>query len=421
MGFKLPFGSGPDGILEPCAGSKLGNRVLLQHATVQYNGSGMAARVDGVSGIPEMTGTVHVFDYMESPPQFPSASVCVVFGDESFLKRLALKTLRNQVLDDADAPFATFDGESAEWRDVLDELSTVALFGGGGKRLAIVEQADGFVTKHRDRLEAYVEKPRSSGVLILEVGTWAGNTRLYKAIDKTGLQIECRAPQRAAGRSKFLDERRIAAWLSHWSETRHGARLNPQAATLLLELVGPEFGILDQDLAKLALFVEPGGVIKPELVRDVVGGWKTKTIWELMDAACDGNAGEALLQLDRALQSGEPPQALFGQISWSLRRFAAATRIFERAERGGRRLPLRAALEQAGFRPYPKNALENAERQLKQLGRERAGQLYRWLLEADLALKGTHSAPDRARSILEQLILRLAKDAAPQPAGRAST
>ncbi|MCH5377630.1 MAG: DNA polymerase III subunit delta [Planctomycetes bacterium] len=359
-----------------------------------------------------MAGTLHVFDYLESPSKAPPAGVCVVFGDESFLKRLALKSLRGQVLEDSEAPYATFAGDQAEWRDVLDELSTIALFGGGGRRLAIVDQADGFVTKHRDRLEAYVEKPRSNGVLILEVSTWAANTRLYKAVDKTGLQIECRAPQKAVGRSKVLDERRTAAWLAHWTETQHGAKLNPQAAMLLLDLVGPEFGMLDQDVAKLALFVEPGGTIKPELVRDVVGGWKAKTIWELMDAACDGNANEALLQLDRALQSGEPPQALFGQISWSLRRFAAATRIFERAEREGRRIPLRTALEQAGFRPYPKQVLPNAERQLKQLGRGRAGQLYRWLLEADLALKGTHSVPHRARSVLEQLILRLAKDAA---------
>ena len=75
-------------------------------------------------------------------------------------------------------------------------------------------------------------------------------------------------------------------------------------------------------------------------------------------------------------------------------------------------------LEQAGFRAYPKGALENAERQLKQMGRERAGQIFRWLLEADLALKGTHSSPVLARWVLEQLILRLARTAPTQPGRR---
>jgi len=363
-----------------------------------------------------MAGKLHVFDYLDAPSKYPPAAINVVFGDESFLKRLAIKSLRAAVSSDEDAPVATFDGEAIQWRDVLDELSTVALFGGGAKRLAVVEQADDFVTKHRDRLETYVDKPRSTGVLILEVGTWAATTRLYKAVDKTGLQIECRAP--LVGNSKNVDERKIAAWLIQWAQKHHDAVLAPQAAALMLELVGAEFGLLDQELAKLALFAGPGGTIKADLVRDVVGGWKTKTVWELMDAACDGNAAEALRQLDRALQSGEPPQALFGQFSWSLRRFATATRIYQRAEREGRRPVLRAVLEQAGFRAYPKGALENAERQLKQMGRDRAGQLFRWLLEADLALKGTHSSPSLARSVLEQLILRLARTTPPQPAGR---
>jgi DNA polymerase III subunit delta len=249
---------------------------------------------------------------------------------------------------------------------------------------------------------------------VLEVNNWLGTTRLYKALDKSGLQIECRAPQKSEGKRKQPDERRIAEWLIAWADTRHDAKLTRPAAQLLMELAGPEFGLMDQELAKLALFAGLGGTIKPELVRDVVGGWKTKTIWELLDAACDGKAAEALLQLDRLLQSTEP-QGLFGQISWSLRRFAAATRIFERAEGDGRRMPLRAALEQAGFRPWPKQALENAERQLKQMGRDRAGRIYQWLLEADLALKGSHSTSHRARLVLEQLILRLAQRNTPVP------
>ena len=57
-------------------------------------------------------------------------------------------------------------------------------------------------------------------------------------------------------------------------------------------------------------------------------------------------------------------------------------------------MTLRNALVEAGVPQWPA-ALEKAERQIKQLGRHRAIALYRWLLETDLALKGTHSAPHR--------------------------
>ena len=241
------------------------------------------------------------------------------------------------------------------------------LFGGGAKRLAIVEAADDFVSKFRDKLEDYVEKPKRTGVLLLEVGTWASNTRLYKAVDKQWLQIDCRLPQKSVGKRSELDEGRLTKWLVDWAKAHYSAVLMPAAAKLLVDLVGPQLGMLDQDLAKLSLFVAPKEKITPELVQKVVGGWKAKTIWEVIEAATNGDAAEALRQLDMALQSGEHPQALFGQIAWSLRRYAVATRIFEMAERRGQRLALRDALLQAGFRAWPQNALADAEAQIKQL------------------------------------------------------
>jgi DNA polymerase-3 subunit delta len=81
-------------------------------------------------------------------------------------------------------------------------------------------------------------------------------------------------------------------------------------------------------------------------------------------------------------------------------------------------MALRDALLQAGFRPWPADALAAAEKQLIQLGRDRAGRLLQWLLEADLAMKGSHSSSDRARFVLEMLFLRQAKRQ--QPSGGAN-
>ena len=49
-----------------------------------------------------------------------------------------------------------------------------------------------------------------------------------------------------------------------------------------------------------------------------------------------------------------------------------------------------------------------AETALKQLTRRRVRQMYHWLLETDLALKGTHAEPARARLALETLFFRMA-------------
>jgi DNA polymerase III subunit delta len=328
-----------------------------------------------------------------SPP-----GVCVAFGDEPFLKRLVLAELRRRVLGDdgksADAEFSltTFSGRTAELRKVLDELDTVALFG-GSRRLVIVEEADDFVSRNRGALENYVARGKFTGTLVLEVGTWPKTTRLYKALAESGLQIDCKSPASS----------RLQKWLVGWATQRHAATLQAAAAEELIEIVGPQLGLLDSELAKLAAYAgaEP---ITAAMVHDLVGAWRTKTTWEMLDAAAEGNAAEALRQLDRLLGSGEHPVAVLGPIGYTLRRFAAATRLVEQAMAAGRRTTLREALLDAGIKPF---VAQKAEGQVRQLGRARAGQLYRWLLDTDLELKGASRL--EPRTVLERLIVRMAK------------
>ncbi len=342
---------------------------------------------------------IAALDYLAKPEKHPPRPVCAVFGDEAFLRRQVILGLRTVVSggDDGDFSLSTFDGRSAVLRDVLDELATVAMFG-GGRRLAVVEEAGEFVSRYRAELEDYVARPSASGVLVLELDSLPSNTRLYKSIAAEGLLVDCGAPAPA----------RLTKWLADWAKQRHGVQVPPAAGEMLIETIGPELGLLDQELAKLALLAGEDRKITPEMVGRSVGGWRAKTTWEMLDAALDGKVPEAMLQLDRLLASGEQPVGLLGQISASLRRFAAATRLVLQAEAAHRRPNLRNALEQAGVRSF---VLQKAERQLRLLGRHRGAQLYRWLLQADLDLKGESTMPPRL--ILERLIVRLA---APQSA-----
>ncbi len=346
------------------------------------------------------SSTISALEFVSQAKPPAPAAVCAVYGDEAFLKREVLAALRRRVLGDAEGEFSlsTFAGPSAQLRDVLDALATVSLFG-GGRRLVIVEDADPFVTLYRSELEDYVAKPAKGGVLVLEVETWPSNTRLAKAIAAGGLTIECKSPY----------ERQIKSWLAERAKTVHNIRLESSAADAILELLPPELGILAQELDKLSLVVGDKRVIDAELVRDNVGGWRTRAVWDLVDAAADGHATKALVQLDRLVSSGEKPHGLLPQMASSLRRFDTATRLIEAAEADRRTLTLRDALAQTGVPPF---RLSDAERQLRRVGRRRAKQLTGWLLAADLAIKGHNSADDRARIELERLIVRVAAKAA---------
>ena len=367
-----------------------------------------------------MPDALSAFEFLARDKTPPIPPVCVLFGEEPLLKTESLQRIRAAVLDtdDGDLSFTVFQGDDIEPRELFDELATVSMFG-GGKRMVIVEDADKFISKNRDRLEDYCDKPRQASVLVLEVASWPANTRLFKKVAQTGLQINCNLPRQKWGDG--ADEDSLLEWLTVRAKVQHQAKLADGAGELLLEIVGPQLGRLDQELAKLSLLANADGAkertITRELVEQAVGGWRAKTAWVMIEAALEGNAAQALVQLDRLLLAGEEPIALLAMMGGSLRRMAAATRIIQQAEGERRRITLPQALQEAGVKPN-KFILDKIAGQLRQVGRHRAAKIYPWLLEADLALKSTHSSHDRARLVLEQLIVRLSGQSAPQLTAR---
>lgn len=356
-----------------------------------------------------MSNTVHALDFLESDEQAAKhPPACVIFGDESFLVQKCLKRLYQSWFGEEDALSArSFDGQTATWPDVIDEVATVSLFNQDGPRAAVVENAESFVKNYRDRIEDYLEHPAKSGVLVLIVNSWPANTRLYKRVHTKGFQLDCRKPKKSA-KSNQVDLKRMERWIVSWSAEHHTIKVSASAAARVLDLVGPEFGLIDQELAKLALYADGKKTISPELVDQVVGGWRCQTVWEAVDAIMDGDASTGLQLLDRLLHAGEHPLALFGQLSWSIRRYGVAAEKFNQAEREGARVRLEQCIVQAGFREWNRTEVQNATRQLKRIGRKRALEIPRWLIETDLALKGSHSHISRARFALEQLCLKLA-------------
>jgi DNA polymerase-3 subunit delta len=62
------------------------------------------------------------------------------------------------------------------------------------------------------------------------------------------------------------------------------------------------------------------------------------------------------------------------------------------------------ALERAGV---PHFARRTAEQHLRHLGQRRLNQIYDWLVQADLGLKGGSTLPPR--TLLERLVIQLAR------------
>jgi DNA polymerase-3 subunit delta len=323
--------------------------------------------------------------FLEKPrPQ----QLFVVCGDEDFLRRLVLEAIRRLVLGEGEEDglsYSAHAGDTATFATVMDELQTVPFF--GDCRLVVVDNADPFVTRYRAALEKAIANLPSAGVLVLDVKSWTRTTRLAKLIDQDAT-IECKAP---AG---YL----MPKWCVKWTTSRHQKQLTQAAAELLVDLVGPEMGLLDQELLKLAIYVGERKQIDVGDVDKLVGRGRSQDTWAIFDAIAAGQSGQALTILDRLFDQGEEPIRLMGAFSKQLRQLAQAYRLTLQGR------PLAVALQEVGVPPF---GIKQREQMLKHLGRRRLERLYGWLLEVDQGAKGgSQLTPE---TLMERLVVRLAR------------
>ncbi len=348
------------------------------------------------------TPIVPVFELLESKIALPLPAVVACFGTDDFLRRTAINHIITLSGINAET-IRSFDGETDPWRDIHDELATRSLFDDGGTKVAIVRNGDKFVTKSREQLERWTEQAAVSTCLILELQTLAANTTLYKLIAKKGKLVKCTPPQKSSWGNP-PDEKAIQKWVAVWASSKHALTLTEKQSALIVDRIGGVCGLIDCEIAKLALFAESNGKVTDKRVSELVGGWRTQTAWELSDAIADGQVAVAIEQLDKLLTAGQNAVGLMAQVSWSLRRYGLAAKLVEQSERVDSKITLAIALERAGFNRFD---VAKAETRLKRIGRPRARELITWLVELELKLKGSHSNDHRSRLALESLIMKL--------------
>jgi DNA polymerase-3 subunit delta len=318
----------------------------------------------------------------------PVRPAYAVFGDDAYLIRESIQRVADVLFpgeDPEDAAVTRFPGATTSLATVLDEIRTLAFF--THRRLVIVEEADPFVTKYRKELETYVERPYGSGVLLLQVKQWVASTILAKLVEKLGLAINCSAPR----------ESELGAWLVQLARTECDAKLDQDAARLLVDLVGPEAGVLAAEVEKLAIYAGESKRIERQDVAPLVGAGRVETIWKALDAALAGQGRLALGHLDNLLSAGEEPIGMLAAMSANLMKLHHAGQLRTA------RLNVDDACRLAGIPPF---AVDKARRQHAHLGPSRVDQLPALLLRADLDLKGGSSLDPRV--VLERLLLRLA-------------
>ncbi|HEX8523188.1 MAG TPA: DNA polymerase III subunit delta [Tepidisphaeraceae bacterium] len=223
--------------------------------------------------------------------------VYALVGEDSFLQLQELGRIVREL--PADTQRTDYDGEQAQLAEVLDDLRSFAMFGGG--KLVVVRAADDFVSRYREQVENYLAAPSDSATLVLRMNSLPKVQRVYKLITKVGEVVECSPPKD------------LAKWAIEHAKKTQGVTMTLDAAKLLAELIGDDMGKLDTEIAKLALCADDQK-ITPEVVDENVTNQRDREMKELTAAIASGDTAEALRRWQELLRSD--PSSEFRAVTW---------------------------------------------------------------------------------------------------------
>ncbi len=316
-----------------------------------------------------------------------AAPVYAVCGAEAFLRQEAVADIVERSLEGADRRLALgeYDGSGAvELAVILDELRTLPFL--APRRVVVVREADRFITQHRPHLEAYVERPCETGVLVLECRSLPANTRLHKLIARAGEVIRCEAPKPS----------RLSEWVAAECPRRCGKAIEPQAAALLCAQIGPNLGVLIAELHKLALHAGDQPRITLADVEALVSFCKEEKVWNILSAIAARDEAAALRQWEEVIQTDRAAgeRAVAG-IAYTVRRLLQARLALEAGT------PLKTIMEIV--KTWDERRLRA---ELQAFTTDQVEQMLCELLEADVAAKTGRSSVHAA---IESFIVRMCR------------
>lgn len=334
--------------------------------------------------------------------------IYVLYGDDDFSKRVFLDDLRRSVGSSEllQANTTVLAGAGLSPNHLQGVCSAVPFL--AEHRLVVVEgllgrfeevrvdRRAGRATSAQEALEewrgavaALPQLPSSTLLVFLEIGL-RGDNALLRTLSSVAQVKEF----------PTMGGEALERWVRQRVAAREG-KIAPQAIRRLVDLVGGNLWILGQEIEKLTLYEGDGGVIDEEAVNLLVAHAREANIFRAVDAIFTGRSSTAMQLLQWLRQQGAEVSYIFAMLARQLRLILLAQELLAqrlpRAEMG-RRLGLTMEF-----------ALRQTEEQARRYTYERVVEMYRALLEADLAVKQGVLEDVQA---LETLVAGLAKGAA---------
>jgi DNA polymerase-3 subunit delta len=309
--------------------------------------------------------------------------VYVLVGEETFLVGEWLDAIRDAVVGREGDLWnsETIEGAGSSAERILGAARTLPMM--GPRRLVVVRQADALEADDQAAIAEYLPAPSPTTTLVLVATKLDARGKLAAAAVRT----------KCLHKAEALKDRDAGGFVSARAADR-GLRLEPRAASALVEALGADMAALDDAIERLGLFV--GTPARPITAQDVaacVSPHKETTFFALTDALSVGDAKAALETLGRLVRDREPGLLILWWLSRQIRQVGVARTLGTAGE----------IASTLGVHPFVAEKLARSSKSWTDAAVRQALVL---LAQADLDLKGSKVPEDL---LLEALVLGLVR------------
>jgi DNA polymerase III subunit delta len=244
-------------------------------------------------------------------------SIYVIAGRDVYLRTQGIQNLRDLLLGkDEGLGEIRLDGKSVDLITVLDEVRTLPFL--SDRKVVFVDDADKFITEHREALEGYFESPSPQGILVLVADTWRKATKLDKKLAPE--QILSAEPMKGPS---------LVSWVIGLAK-QLGKEMSVICANELISAVGTEAGRVSTEVEKLSLYLADRKQITVEDIQALTGHTAEESVFLMTDLMADGKAREVLTVLDQILELDRSQEySMVGVLTFSLRRLLKAKTMLD--------------------------------------------------------------------------------------------
>lgn len=277
---------------------------------------------------------MNYLEMKKNTDKLKNQSLFVIYGDEQYLIESMIDAIVEQQIKNGDQEdqWITFDLDEHHLQDALLEVETFPFF--GDKKVVVCHNAY-FLTAKKvkqsidhdlDQLLQYLDNPVDFSTLILVVPYPKLDERkkLLKAIKKEGTLINCEA----------IKDYNIDQWIQHFKSTYY-LSFDDSVKDLLVQEVGSNLQLLEQEIRKLSLYTGKEGQISYEDAKQLIAHSGQTSGFKLVDRVMAHDLAGAIDTYKDLSRIGEEEIGLLALLASQLRTIYQVKLLIQKGHTAG--------------------------------------------------------------------------------------